>query len=198
MSRAPGAGSSARCICDGASEGSRPSGLLGDPPSVEGRAHVSTSVRVTASDGGGDGDGFPFPPSVATSTRGRERVSSRVPGHLWGGGQEVQPEEQGQNDGQCRRARPAGLPDTPPQVSGVGVPHGALEGDAFSVALRDRHDALFSLLHERLSFLETILGASRRLRRRRGRLSELLLLGWGVLRRRRGTSGPPVVPRLGG
>jgi len=64
-----------------------------------------------------------------------------------------------------------GLPHTPPQVSGVGAPQGTLEGDAFSAALRDSLDAFISPLHERLSFLETALGASRRSRRRRRRLS---------------------------
>jgi len=171
LSSAEGAGSSSRGVHDEASEGSGPGGLLGDPPHVEGRAHVSTRVCGTASDGGGDGDGFPFPPSVETSTRGRERVSPRVPRPLGGGGQEVPPQEQGQYDGQTRRARPDGLPHKPPQVSGVGVPQGAFEGDAFSAALRDALDAFISALHERLSFLETALGASRKSRRRRRRLS---------------------------
>jgi len=82
LPRAQGAGSSSRGIRDGASEGSGPSVLLRNPPHVEGRARVSTRVRGTAIDGGGDGDGFPFPPSVEPATRGRERVSPRVPGHL--------------------------------------------------------------------------------------------------------------------
>jgi len=171
LSRAEGAGSSSRGVRNGPSGGSGPGGLLGDPPHVEGRARVSTRVRCTASDGGGGGDGFPFPPPVETATRGRERVSPRVPGPLGGGGQEVPLQEQGQYDDRARRARPAGLPHTPPQVSGVGVPQGALEGDVFSAALRDSLDALISSLHERLSFLETALGASRRSRRRRRRLS---------------------------
>jgi len=144
LSRAEGAGSFSRGVRDGASEGSGPGGLLGDPPYAEGRARVSTRVRGTASDGGGGGDGFPFPPSVETATRGRERVSYRVPGPLGGGGQKVPPQEQGQYDGRARRARPAGLPHTPPQVSGVRVPQGALEGDAFSAALRDSLDAFIS------------------------------------------------------
>jgi len=160
LSRAEGAGSSSRGVRDGASEGSGPSGLLRDPPHVEGRARVS-----------GGGDGFPSTPSVETATRGRERVSPRVPGPLVGGGQEVPPQEQGQYDGRDRRARPAGLRHTPPQVSGVGVQQGALEGDAFSAALRDSLDVLISPLHERLSFLETAIGASRRSRRCRRRLS---------------------------
>jgi len=122
LSRAEGAGSSSRGVRDGASECSGPGGILGDPPHVDGRARVSTRVCGTASDGGGGGDGFPFPPSVETATRGRERVSPRVPGPLGGGGQ----------------------PHTPPHVSGVGVPQGALEGDAFSVALRDSLDAFIS------------------------------------------------------
>jgi len=134
LSRAEGAGSSSRGVRDKASEGSGPSGLLGDPPDVEGRARVLTRVRGTASDEGGGGDGFPFPPSAETATRGRERVSLRVPGPLGGGGQEVLPQEQGQYDGGARRARTAGLPHTLPQVSGVGVSQGALEGDAFSAA----------------------------------------------------------------
>jgi len=171
LSGAEGAGSSSRGVRDGASEGSRPGGLLGDPPHVEGRARVSTRVRGTARDGGGGGDGLPFFPSVETATRGRERVSPRVPRPLGGGGQEVPPQEPGQYDGRARRARPAGLPHTPTQVSAVGVPQGALEGDAFSAALRDSLDAFISPLHERLSFLETALGASRRSRRRRRRLS---------------------------
>jgi len=171
LSRADGAGSSSRGVRDGASESSGPGGLLGDPPHVEGRARVSTRVRGTASDGGGGGDGFPFPPSVETATRGRKRVSPRVPGPLGGGGQEVPPQEQGPYDGRARRARPAGLPHTPPQVSGVGVPQGALEEDAFSAAVRDSLDAFISPLHERLSLLETAFGASRRSRRRRRRLS---------------------------
>jgi len=171
LSCAEGAGSSLRGVRDGASEGSGPGGILGDPPHVEGRARVSTRVRGTVSDGGGGGDGFPFPPSVETATMGRERVSPRVPGPLGGGGQEVSPQEQGQYDGRARRARPAGLPHTPPQVSGVGVSQGDLEGDAFSAALRDSLDAFISPLHERLSFLEKALGASRRSRRRRRRLS---------------------------
>jgi len=190
LSRADGAGSSSRGVRDGTSEGSGPSGLLGDPPHVEGRACVSTRVRGTASDGGGGGDGFPFPPSVETATRGRERVSSRVPGPLGGGGQEVPPQEQGQYDGRARRGRPAGLPHIPPQVSGVGVLQGALEGDAFSAALRDSLDAFISPLHERLSFLETALGASRRSRRRRRRLSSSFSDGEYV-----GGDGGRYVPR---
>jgi len=170
-SRAERAGSSSRGVHDGASEGSGPGGLLGDPPHVEGLARMSTRVRGTASDGGGGGDGLPFPPSDETATRGRERVSPRVPGPLGGGGKEVPPQEQGQYDGRARRDTPAGLPHTPPQVSGVEVPQGALEGGAFSAALRDSLDAFISPLHERLSFLETALGASRRSRRRRRRLS---------------------------
>jgi len=171
LSRAEGAGSSSRGVRDGASEGSGPGGLLGDPPHVKGRTRVSTRVRGTASDGGGGGDGLPFPPSVETATRGRERVSPRVPGPLGGGGQETPPQEQGQYDGLARRDRPAGLPHTPPQVSWVGVPQKALEGDAFSAALRDSLDAFISPIHERLSFLERALGASRRSRRRRRQLS---------------------------
>jgi len=171
LSRAEGAGSSSRGVHDEASEGSGPGGLLGDPPQVEGRAHVSMRVRGSASDGGGGGDRLPFPPSVETATRGRERVSPRVPRPLGGGGREVPPQEQGQYDGRARRARPAGLPHIPPQVRGVGVPQGALEGDAFSAALRDSLDAFISPSHERLSFLETALGASRQSRRLRRRLS---------------------------
>ena len=171
LSRAEGAGSSSRGVHDGASEGSGPGGLLGDPPDVEGRARVSTRVRGTASDGGGGGDGLPFPPSVETATRGREKVSPRVPGPLGGGGQEVPPQEQGHYDGRARRDRPAGIPHTPPQCSGVGVPQGALDGDAFSEALQDSLDAFISPFYEQLSFLETALGASRRSRRRRRRLS---------------------------
>jgi len=72
LSRAEGAGSSLRGVRDGASEGSGPGGLLGDPPYVKGRARASTRVHGTASDGGGGGDGFPLPPSVETATRGRE------------------------------------------------------------------------------------------------------------------------------
>jgi len=171
MSRAQGAGSSSQGIRDGASEGSGPSGLLGDPPHVEGCARGSTRVRGTARDGGGNGDGFPFPPSVETATRGRERVFLRVPGPPGGREQEVPPQEQGQYDGQARRARTVSLPHEPPQVSGVGAPQLALEGDAFSAALRDSLDAFIRPLHERLSFLETALGTSRRSRRRRRRLS---------------------------
>jgi len=171
LSRAKGAGSSSRGVHDEASEGSGPGGLLGDPPHVEGRARVSTRVRNTASDGGGDGDGPPFPPSVETATRGRERISPRAKGSLGGREPEVAPEEQGRYDGQTRRARLAGLPHRPPQVSGVGVPQGTLEGDAFSAAARDSLDAFITPLHERLSFLEKTLGASRRSRRSRRRLS---------------------------
>jgi len=171
LSSAEGAGSSSRGVRDGASESSGTSGLLGDPPHVQGRARVSTRVRGTASDGGAGGDGFSFPPSDETATSGRERVSPRVPGPLGGGGQEVPPQKQGQYDARAWRARPAGLPHTPPQVSRVGAPQGALKEDAFSAALRDSLDAFISPLHERLSFLETALGASRRSRHRRGRLS---------------------------
>jgi len=171
LSRAKGAGPSSRGVHVEASEGSGPGGLLGDPPHVEGRARVFTRVWSTASDGGGGGEGFPSPPAVETATRGRERVSPRVPGPLGGGGQEIPPQEQGQYDGRARWARPAGLPHTPPKVSGVGDPQRAMEGDAFSAALRDSLDAFISPLHERLSFLETALGASRRSRRRRRRMS---------------------------
>jgi len=133
LSRAEAAGSSSRGVRDRVSEGSGPGGLLGDPPHVEGRARVSTRVRGTASDGGGGGDGLPFPPFVETATRGRERVSPEVQGPPGGGGQEVPPLEQGQYDGRARLARPAGLPHTPPQVSGVGVPQGALEGRPYGI-----------------------------------------------------------------
>jgi len=80
MSRAQGAGSSSRGIHDGASEGSGPGGLLGDPSHVKVCARVFTRVRGTVSDGGGDADGPPFPPSFATATRGQDRVSPRVLG----------------------------------------------------------------------------------------------------------------------
>jgi len=170
LSRAEGAGSSSRGVRDGASEVSGPEDLLGDPPHVEGRVRESTRVCGTDSDGGGGGDGLPLPPSVETATRGRERVSPRVPRPLGGGGQEYPPQEQGQYDGQARRARPAGLLHTPPQVSWVGVPQGALEGEAFSAALQDSPDAFICPSHERLSLVETALGASRRSRRRRRRL----------------------------
>jgi len=124
LSRAQGAGSSSRGVRHGASEGSGPSGLYGDPSHVEGRALVSTRVRGTASDGDGDGYGFPFPPSVETATRGQERVSPRVPGPLGGGEKEVPPQEQGQYDGQARPSRPAGLPHTPPSQWGWGSARG--------------------------------------------------------------------------
>jgi len=171
LTRRQGAGSSSRGVRDGARERSGPSALLGDPPHVQGHARVSTIVCCTASDGGGDGCGFPLRLSVQTATRGRERVSPRVPRPLGGRGQEVPPQEQGQYDGQARRARPVGLPHTPPQVSGVRAPQGALEGDAFSAALRDSLGAYTIPLHERLSFLETALGASRQSKLRRRRLS---------------------------
>jgi len=132
---------------------------------------VSTRVLGTASDGGGDGDGFLLPPSVETAKRGRERISPRAKGSLGGGEPEVAPEEQGRYDGQARRARPVGVPHTPPLVSGVGVPQGTLEGDAFSAAARDLLDAFITPLHERLSLLEKAHGASRRSRRSRRRLS---------------------------
>jgi len=61
MFRAQGGGSSSRGIREGASDGSGPSGPLGDPPHVEGRARVSTGKRGSASDGGGDGAEFSFP-----------------------------------------------------------------------------------------------------------------------------------------
>ena len=134
------------------------------------RACSRECVAPRATEAGAVTDSRP-PPSVETASRGRERVSPGVPGPLAGGGQEVPPQEQGQYDGRARRARTAGLPHTPPQVSGVGVPQGALEGDAFSASLRESLDAFISPLHERLSFLETALGASRRSRRRRRRLS---------------------------
>jgi len=95
LSRAEGAGSSSRGVRDGASEGSGPSGLLGDSPHVECRARVSKRVRGTASDGGGGADGFPFPPSVETATRGRDRFSPRVPGPLGGGNKQSCPENRG-------------------------------------------------------------------------------------------------------
>jgi len=72
QSRAQGAGSSSRGIRDGASEGSGPSGLLGDPPHVEGLENVSKRVRGTASNGGADGREFLAPASFATATWGRE------------------------------------------------------------------------------------------------------------------------------
>jgi len=145
MSRAEGVGSSSGGIRDGACEGSGPSGLLGDRPQVEGRARAFKRVRGTASDGGGGGDGLPFRPSVATARKGRERVSPRVPGPPGGREQTVPTEKQGQYDGQAPRARPAGLPHTPPQVSGVVVRQGALEEGAVSAALRDSLVAFVSL-----------------------------------------------------
>jgi len=80
QSRIQGAGFSSRGIRHGASEGSGPSGILGDPPHVEGRERVSMKVLGTSSDGGGDGRGFPFPPPVATHTRGRKGGSAGVQG----------------------------------------------------------------------------------------------------------------------
>jgi len=94
-----------------------------------------------------------------------------VLGPLRGRGQKGTPQEQGQYGGPAGRARPFGLPYTPTKVNGVGAPQGDLEGDAVAAALRDSLDAFISTLHERLSFLETAPGASRRSRRRRRRLS---------------------------
>jgi len=110
-------------------------------------------------------------PLLLRPPQGVEKESAPVPGPLGGGGQELPHQEQEQYDGRARRARPAGSSHRPPQVSGVGVPQGALEGDAFSAARRDSLDAFISPLHERLSFLETARGASRRSSRRRRRLS---------------------------
>jgi len=171
QSRAQGAGSSSRGIRDGASEGSRQSGLLGDPCHVQGRERVSTRVRGTESDGGGDGRGFPFPLHFATDTVCREGGAPGVPRLPGGREPAVSTQAQGPYDFRARRDRPVGLPHTPPQVSGVGASQGALEGDAFSAALRDSLDDVISTLHERLFFLDTALGASRRSRRRRRRLS---------------------------
>ena len=134
-------------------------------------ARVSTRVRGIASDGGGDGGEVPFTPSVSTATRGRERVSPRMPGPPGRREQAVPSQEQRPYDGQARRARPMGLHHTPPQVSGFGAPQEAQEWDAFLAAVRDSLDAFMSTLHERLSFFEADLGASRRPRRRRRRLS---------------------------
>jgi len=95
LSRAEGAGSSSRGARDGASEGSRLEGFLGDPSHVEGRARVSTRVRVTASEGGGDGDGIPLPPSVETAKRGRERISPKAPGSLEDENKRLHPKNRG-------------------------------------------------------------------------------------------------------
>ena len=160
-----------RRIRDGASEGSGPSGVLGDPPNVEGRPRVCKSERGTASDRGGDGGEFPLHVGFATATMGREQVSPGVPGLPGRRKQAVPSQEQGPYDGQARRDRRVGLPHTPPQVNAVRAPQGALEGDACSAALWDSLDAFFSQLHEWFSFLETDLGASRRFWRRRRRLS---------------------------
>jgi len=138
---------------------------------VEGRARVSKRVRGTASDEGGHGDGFPFSLYVETATGGRERVSPRVLGPPGERKQAVLSQEQGPYDGQAPRARPVGLPHTPPQVSGVGARQGSLEKDAISAAPRDSLDAFICPLHERLSFVETARRVFRRSRRRRRRLS---------------------------
>jgi len=130
-------GTSARGIRDEASEGSGPSGFLGDPPHVNGGAHASTTVRGTASDGGGNGGEFPFPRPVATATRGRERDSLGVPGLPRGREQSVQSHHQGPYAGQAWRDRPVGPLHTPPEGSGVEAPQGSVEGDPFSAALRD-------------------------------------------------------------
>ena len=114
---------------------------------------------------------------VATATKGRERVSPRVPGTPGGQERAVPSQGQGPYEGQARRARPVGLPHTPPQVSGVVVPQRAPEGDSFSAVLQHSLDAFASPFHERLCFWETARGASRRLRRRRGRLSPSSLDG---------------------
>ena len=111
-------------------------------------------------------------PFLLRPPQGHERESPPDGRDPSGGGkQENPPQEQGQYDGWARRVRPAGLPQTPPQVSGVGVPQRALERHALSAALRDSMDAFISPLHERLSLLETALGAFRRSRRRRRRMS---------------------------
>jgi len=129
------------------------------------------NLNSTASDVGGDDDGFPFHPSVATATTGPERVSSRVPGTSGGREQAVSSQEQWPYDGKARWDRPVVLPHTPPQVSGVEAPQWSLEGDALSAALRDSLNAIMIPIYDRLSFLETAVGASQRSRRRRCRLS---------------------------
>jgi len=66
---------------------------------------------------------------------------------------------------------PWAYPIQPHKSVGLGLRKGALEGEAFLAALRDSLDAFINLLHERLSFLETTVRASRPSRRRRRRLS---------------------------
>jgi len=131
MSRAQDVGTSLQGIRDGASAGSGPSGLLGDPPHVEGRARVSTRVRGTASDGGGDGEGLSLPPSFATAIRGREQVSPGAPGPPGGREQAVPSQEQGPYDVQARSSRPVGLPIHPDKSVGLALRKGPSKGMLF-------------------------------------------------------------------
>jgi len=79
LSLAEGAGFSSRGFRDGSSAGSGPSGLLRDPPHVEGRVRVSTRVRRTASDGGEAVTDSRFPLLL----RPPQGVESESPPEFW-------------------------------------------------------------------------------------------------------------------
>ena len=66
---------------------------------------------------------------------GLEGVCSGVPGLPGGQEQAVPTQTQGPYDGRAHRARPVGLPRSPPQICGAGAPQGVPLGHAFTAAL---------------------------------------------------------------
>jgi len=99
---------------------------------------VNTIVRGTVNDGGEDRRELPFPPHFATDTMGPEDGSPGVQGLSRGLERAVPTQAQGLYDGRFWRVRPARLPHTPWQVSGVGAPPRAPEEHVFSAAYNIR------------------------------------------------------------
>ena len=134
----------------------------------EGRAFPSIPPQGV---GGVDGRAFSSPPPQGVEDGAGGVFPPPPPRPLGERDQAVPPLPWGPYDGRARAARAAGPHRTPPHGGGDRAPQGAQDAAALSAALRDSLDALISPLHERVSFIETAIGTTRRSRRRRRRMS---------------------------
>jgi len=121
--------------------------------------------------GGADGRAFPSPPPKGVEGLAGGVFPPPPPRPLGERDQAVPPLPWDPYDGRARTARAAGPHRTPPHGGGDRAPQGAQDAAVLSAALRDSLDALISPLHERLSYIETAIGTTRRSRRRRRRMS---------------------------
>ena len=137
---------------------------------------------------GGGGDGLPSPPSVETATRGRDRVSPRVPGPLGVEDKRSHPKNRGSMTVGHGGLGPPAYPIHPHKSVGLGSRKGPWKGTPFRRPCGN-HWMLFLPVTRAVVFLgdnpwglPTVETPSSPV--------EFLLLGWGVLRWRWGTSCP--------